>query len=200
MQYTPNYNFDLPEANDDLETASRISLDDNFTDLDTLLKDIEDDIDDVQDGISVLAAKTGDDIPFESGSADSISDKIAILYNLIVPIGSVLCFTNNTNPNDIYTGTTWQKIEGKFLLGSSSDYALGSTGGSADAVVVEHSHTGLNINGNRVGSIGTASGTSNKLLSEYQTVSTITTGKEGVDGTGKNMPPYTVVNYWERIA
>lgn len=83
MQYTPNYNFDLPEENDEMETATRTALDDNFTDLDTLLKDIEDDIDDIQDDISGLNDKTGDDIPFESGSGDSISDKITILSNLL---------------------------------------------------------------------------------------------------------------------
>lgn len=194
MQYTPNYNFDLPEENDEMETATRTALNDNFSDLDTLLKDVEDDIDDVQNDISDLNAKTGDDIPFENESPESISDKITILYNLIVPVGSVLCFTNDTNPNDIYSGTTWEKIEGKFLLGSSSDYALGSTGGSADAVVVEHSHS--------TGSAGQAgTGTTSygtvRLNAEWASQ---TSGVTGVNGTGKNMPPYEVVNYWKRVA
>ena len=83
MQYTQNYNFDLPEENDEMETATRTALDDNFTDLDTLLKDIEDDISD-------LGAKTGNDIPFESGSADSISDKINILSNFVGDLSNLL--------------------------------------------------------------------------------------------------------------
>lgn len=209
MQYTPNYNFDLPEANDEMETATRTALDDNFTDLDTLLKDIEDDIDDVQDDISDLGAKTGADIPFENGSADSISDKITILYNLIIPVGSVLCFTNDTNPNDIYSGTTWEKIEGRFLLGSSPDYALGSTGGSANAVVVNHMHnTGLNGDANYkyIANVSSApntytgiqltSGSSKVSVKGYE----VNTTSVGESGTGKNMPPYEVVNYWKRTA
>lgn len=31
----------------------------------------------------------------------------------------------------LFLGTTWQKQEGRFLLGSNSAYALGSTGGSS---------------------------------------------------------------------
>ena len=46
----------------------------------------------------------------------------------------------------IYGGTTWEKIEGQFLLGQSSNYAVNSTGGSATntlttANLPSHSHT-----------------------------------------------------------
>lgn len=194
MQYTSNYNLAKPDANDQINPLSREAYNDNFTNLDTLLKDIDNDIDDVREDISDVNAKTGDDIPFERESPESISDKITILYNLLVPVGSVLCFTNDANPNDIYQGTTWEKIEGRFLLGSSPDYALGSTGGSADAVVVEHTHA--------IGSAGQAgSGTTTygtvRLNAEWASQ---TSGVTGVNGTGKNMPPYEVVNYWKRIA
>ena len=37
---------------------------------------------------------------------------------------------DNSNPATLFLGTTWQKQEGRFLLGSSGSYALGSTGGS----------------------------------------------------------------------
>lgn len=46
-------------------------------------------------------------------------------------LGSILCLINDTDPNDLYPNTTWEKIEGKFLLGSSSDYELAMTGGEA---------------------------------------------------------------------
>lgn len=44
-----------------------------------------------------------------------------------------------------YGGTTWAKIEGKFLLGASSSYANGSTGGEASHTLSvdempKHSH------------------------------------------------------------
>lgn len=122
MQHTQNYNFDLPEANDDLETATRTALDDNFTDLDTLLKDIEDDIDDIQDDISDLDAKTGDDIPFESGSADSISDKITILSNNVDDLSVDYIVEQGTS--GIWTYEKW--ASGKAKCWGSFDYTTPS--------------------------------------------------------------------------
>ena len=62
------------------------------------------------------------------------------------PVGSVLQMTNATNPNDVYPGTTWQEIQGMFLLGSSSSYSLGSTGGASSVTLTtaqlpQHSHS-----------------------------------------------------------
>ena len=62
------------------------------------------------------------------------------------PVGAVLQLTNGTNPNDVYPGTYWEKIEGMFLLGSSSGYTRGSTGGAATVTLTSanlpsHTHT-----------------------------------------------------------
>jgi len=48
------------------------------------------------------------------------------------------------NPSTLWLGTTWQKQEGRFLLGSSSSYSLGATGGASTvqlAVTNLPSHT-----------------------------------------------------------
>ena len=37
----------------------------------------------------------------------------------------------------MWLGTTWQKQEGRFLLGSNDSYALGSTGGSSTITLTE---------------------------------------------------------------
>lgn len=139
---------------------------------------------------------------------------------MIVPVGSVLCFTNNTNPNNIYTGTTWQKIEGRFLLGSSSSYALGSIGGEAEHTLTSnemptHSHRGR-IGYNQTGHGYTpttyewliAGGTHTELLlksgsSQYTDInihSIAPTENTGGSQAHNNMPPYEVVNYWKRVA
>ena len=62
------------------------------------------------------------------------------------PVGSVLQMTNATNPNDVYPGTTWQEIQGMFLLGSSSGHALGTSGGAETVTLTSanmpaHTHT-----------------------------------------------------------
>ena len=47
------------------------------------------------------------------------------------PINSIFLSLDNSNPAMLFLGTTWQKQEGRFLLGSNSAYTLGSTGGSS---------------------------------------------------------------------
>ena len=49
-----------------------------------------------------------------------------------VPTGWTLCNGANGTPN----------LVDKFIVGSGSGYAIGATGGSANAVVVSHIHTG----------------------------------------------------------
>lgn len=45
-------------------------------------------------------------------------------------VGDIYLTTNSTNPSSIFLGTTWQKIEGRFLLGTSGSGASKATGGS----------------------------------------------------------------------
>lgn len=44
---------------------------------------------------------------------------------------------DNSNPATIWLGTTWEKIEDRFLLGASSSYALGSTGGNSNITLTK---------------------------------------------------------------
>ena len=45
-------------------------------------------------------------------------------------MGDIYLTTNSTNPSSIFLDTTWQKIEGRFLLGTSGTGASKATGGS----------------------------------------------------------------------
>ncbi|WP_300620332.1 hypothetical protein [uncultured Fusobacterium sp.] len=47
------------------------------------------------------------------------------------PINSLYLSLGSENPSSLWLGTTWAKQEGRFLLGSSSSYGLGSTGGAS---------------------------------------------------------------------
>lgn len=64
----------------------------------------------------------------------------AALINIIYPVGSVITLTNNTDPNKIYSGTTWVKMDaGRVLVsagtytedGETYTYTLGDKGGEA---------------------------------------------------------------------
>ncbi len=57
------------------------------------------------------------------------------IFNKIYPVGSIYITTADVNPGTLFTGT-WEKIEDRFLLASSSNYSLNSTGG-----VLTHNHT-----------------------------------------------------------
>lgn len=47
------------------------------------------------------------------------------------PVNSLYLSLGSENPSTLWLGTTWQKQEGRFLLGSSGSYALGSAGGAS---------------------------------------------------------------------
>lgn len=57
---------------------------------------------------------------------DFVKGSIACPYN----VGDIFLTTNATNPSTVWLGTTWQKIEGRMLLGTSGSGASKATGGS----------------------------------------------------------------------
>lgn len=136
------------------------------------------------------------------------------LANMIYPVGSIYLSVNNVNPSTIFGGT-WEQIKDRFLLGAGDTYTAGATGGSADAVVVEHTHTvenagqhqhyfsrySLDIMGGPSGSNGyKTSSASNNQLTQNAGDHTHTINNAGVSGVGKNMPPYLTVYMWKRTA
>ncbi len=128
------------------------------------------------------------------------ADLKRLLLDMEYPVGGsrpYLQFPDCPTPAEIYPNTSWEidtAYQGRAIIGSGGSYTLGATGGSADAVVVRHSHKisfGINLgNGEyaygysveRVGSLSQAVEAS------------------GEGGEGKNMPPYIVVNFWKRTA
>lgn len=169
---------------------------------------------------------------------DSLNNNIT---NIIYPVGSIYMSVNSTNPSLLFGGE-WEQLKDRFLLGTGDTYTGGSTGGSADAVVVKHNHTQnphnhtqnahnhtANSDGTRsfltaptgsnwnevAGSKISGSGyryvatpdTSNYNVWVNQSANktatnqaqTATNQESGVDGTGKNMPPYLAVYVWKRI-
>lgn len=107
------------------------------------------------------------------------------LFNLIYPVGSIYMSVNSTSPRTLFGGT-WERIQNTFLLASGSNYANGSTGGSADAVVVSHTHTQNAHNHAQNGHIhGTSSSENNKFLIYSGTnIAINSTGRRWTSGDG----------------
>lgn len=157
-----------------------------------------------------------------------LSSDVTDLIDVIYPVGSIYMSVNSVNPSTLFGGT-WEQIEDKFLLASGTSYSNGSTGGSADAIVVSHNHTQTSHNHNLGGgnlrvprfenddwaytskremtyksgnNYYPYSKTNNGGIAEIANTgnATPTINNSGEDGTGKNMPPYLAVNIWKRTA
>ena len=145
---------------------------------------------------------------FRVGNAN-IEVYVDDIVNKIYPIGSIYMSVDSTSPATLFGGT-WEQIKDKFLLSCGDTYNNGSTGGSADAIVVSHTHTfdrayalttdstqGVDRNSN-AGQTGTK--VNNLLQSNGGAIYRNTINSTGDSGTGKNMPPYLSVYMWKRTA
>ena len=125
-----------------------------------------------------------------------------------IPSGWVICDGSNGTPN----------LRDSFIVGAGNNYAVGAAGGSADSIIVSHTHattvstqslTGSLVNISETFAVdGTASGVFTKGASTGRTfvyndngdtgsisfdgthTHTVTNASTGTSGTGTNLPPY----------
>ena len=137
------------------------------------------------------------------------------ILNSIYPIGSVYISTSAVSPADLFGGT-WQRIQGRFLLGADSTYSAGSTGGEETHILTvdeipahaghlpvnSGSHTGYGDAGGLYLSQGTMAtyGTDPRGWDDNGSEMTPTGVDRGGDQAHNNMPPYLAVYMWERTA
>ena len=129
---------------------------------------------------------------------EDINKKVNLsdLIDLIYPVGSIYMSKNDISP-ETFLGGTWEKIEEKFLLSSSSSYPVGSTGGEATHTLsVEetpaHTHTRgtMEISGKvhagypgvAWGHIHDASGAFNRIDTQSNVYSTGTANQTNMTG------------------
>lgn len=111
---------------------------------------------------------------------------------------------NAADPSNLFSGTAWEKLQGRFLLGSSSTYTNGAMGGEAThALTVDempnhkHSISYPNAAGPEEAAIGyPADSDTNKSWGAEM----CKTQSAGNSAAHNNMPPYLVVNMWKRIS
>ena len=124
------------------------------------------------------------------------------ILDFIFPVGFVLTLYSHADPNTMYPGTTWERIENRFLWATTSGGTIGQTGGSSTHTLTvdempSHSHS---INSNvswdatngTYANFRTGSNTNNYGKNNLNTVAV---------GGGKahnNMPPYIQVSIWRR--
>ena len=136
----------------------------------------------------------------ESPSAGIIPRRGIIMWSgaiADIPLGWYLCNGSNGTPD----------LRDRFVIGAGTSYAVAATGGSKDAIVVAHTHTGTTAGGgthahtlsgdyikNQGGGTGLSSGSglqtgSNTDIAGFHDHS-FTTNSTGSSGTNANLPPY----------
>lgn len=114
----------------------------------------------------------------------------------------------------IYGGTSWSKIEGRFLLGASSYYAANSTGGeAAHRLTINEmpSHNHAFTSGGHAMCVNTNADPANQHSYGYTVgqntgwyinanKNTADITYNGGNASHNNMPPYKAVYIWERTA
>jgi hypothetical protein len=125
-----------------------------------------------------------------------------------IPAGWVLCNGSNGTPD----------LRNRFVVGAGSTYAVDATGGSADAIVVSHTHTAtstsvvtdpghthsgdaspnFNQTNNFLTKDGATSGetyTTDTATTGITVATTTTNASTGTSGTNANLPPYYALCY-----
>lgn len=129
-----------------------------------------------------------------------------------IPAGWYLCNGSNGTPD----------LRNRFIVGAGSTYSVGGTGGSADSIVVSHTHantlstTSLTGEINHQYSAGDGHGGTTGVFSQSNTyldgdggesrpgrtiifdgshTHTLTNATTGVSGTNANLPPYYALCY-----
>jgi hypothetical protein len=115
-----------------------------------------------------------------------------------IPAGFVLCNGSNSTPD----------LRDRFVVGAGSSYAVDGTGGSANAIVVSHTHTAtvtdpghnhsvqtIALQSSAAGANATTQFSGTNLTGSNTTGITVTNATAGTSGTNANLPPYYALCY-----
>jgi hypothetical protein len=127
---------------------------------------------------------------------------------LDIPQGWQLCDGTNNTPD----------LRNRFIVGAGDLYNVGDAGGSADAILPQHTHTAVtstsathtHIYGRPAGGSGTGAmradaadelnqGTGGAGEHTHSTPTSTNTAGTGETGVGKNLPPYFALCYIQQI-
>jgi microcystin-dependent protein len=180
------------------------------------------------DGITVVSAS----VELPGGDPTDPSDNITQFlisvkpeYGGFTPVGGIIMWSGPTDA----VPANWALCNGangtpdlrnRFIVGTGSSYAMGATGGSADAIVVEHTHTAtstVNDPGHTHSYVDDARANDGIrtdlddnmfwLTNQTKTTGSSTTGisvtttvaNAGASGTNANLPPYYALAFIMRI-
>lgn len=146
---------------------------------------------------------------------DKIDNVIGNIGLSAYPVGAYYISNTSTSPASLFGGS-WTEVTGRFLYANHGGYVSASNtgqGGSADAILVNHTHYMVGSNGNSTPALASSpnsaiasyrdSGGGSLLYELYAAPDAASRGQTssaGGSGTGANMPPYQTVYAWRRTA
>lgn len=173
-----------------------------------------------------VAGESDDKIMTPSKVKKAIEAQVPIkeIVNSIYPVGQIVEYASDINPNDLYSWQTWKQIKDVFTLAAGDKYTIGNTGGAATVTLTidqipahghtatasndgEHIHSGVakrNVNWQAKSDWTSDSG--NLVASEGNTDNAgghshkIEIQNTGGDAAHNNMPPYLVTIKWKRTS
>ena len=167
-----------------------------------------------QEGDAFSAANMNDLEDRVASEFNSLNIKMELVRSHVGMIVQTTTLDTEAKVIAIYGGTSWSKIEGRFLLGASSSYAANSTGGeAAHRLTINEmpSHNHAFTSGGHAMCIYTNADPANQhswgyvagqntgwYINANKNVADIT--YNGGNAAHNNMPPYKAVYIWERTA
>ena len=168
-------------------------------------------------GTTAVTQSTSDDSTKLATTA-FVQDVADAIKSALYPVGSIYTnATSSTNPGTLLGFGTWTAFgAGRVMVGLDAGNALfdtaEETGGSANAIVVSHTHTATvtdpghahplaQVNAvSNTGPLATASGSGAQTTGSNTTGITVSNSTEGSSGTNANYQPYITVYMWKRTA
>lgn len=162
--------------------------------------------------------------PLKTKEAIEAQVPIKEIVNSIYPVGQIVEYASNINPNDLYSWQTWEQIKDVFTLSAGDKYTIGDTGGAATVTLTidqipahwhtatasndgEHIHSGVakrNVNWQAgsdwtsdSGNLVAGDGNTNNAGGHSHKIEIQNTGG---DAAHNNMPPYLVTIKWKRTS
>ena len=118
------------------------------------------------------------------------------ILDCFMPVGYILLLYSHADPNTMYPGTTWERIQNAFLWAVDGSGTIGQTGGAKEVTLTAeqipaHNHGGTYTNA------GSATKT-HAWLTANGSAMAFDTVSVGGGKAHNNMPPYVQVSVWRR--
>jgi hypothetical protein len=121
------------------------------------------------------------------------------IIDCLLPVGMIIHLYSHADPEEMYPGTRWERLENTFLWGCDENGGIGTTGGEKTHTLTENEMPSHHHGGVYSGNV-----TSTKSYAWFSTTPGTSMGYSSIltggDQAHNNMPPYTQVSIWRRTA